>query len=202
MHVNKTNGKAYVGITGVSVKERWKYGQGYRCSPHFYNAIKKYGWDGFEHYILCDHMTMDDAIKLEADLIAAMNLTNDDYGYNISKAGKEIYKHCYDGHANDDYRKKISDATKGQNHRCYGKHLPEITRKRISESQKGKTIPDNETVVKPVVCVETGRFYISATDAAKQFGLSRSAISSCIVHPNKRAAGFHWQLYNPDGRFM
>jgi len=47
IHINKVNGKMYVGITKQTPEDRWKNGTGYDTSPKFYNAIKKYGWENF-----------------------------------------------------------------------------------------------------------------------------------------------------------
>lgn len=53
IHINKSNQKKYVGITSRKPTVRWKRnGEGYKSSPYFYNAIKKHGWDNFEHNIL------------------------------------------------------------------------------------------------------------------------------------------------------
>lgn len=52
-HKNKINGKIYIGITKQSPEKRWGInGCNYKTSPHFYSAIKKYGWGNFEHNIL------------------------------------------------------------------------------------------------------------------------------------------------------
>lgn len=53
VHINKLNNKKYFGITCKRPKERWANGRGYnqtQCA--FYNAIQKYGWDGFEHKVI------------------------------------------------------------------------------------------------------------------------------------------------------
>jgi len=51
-HVNKINGKVYIGQT-CSLETRWsRNGQNYINCPRFYSAIKKYGWDGFEHTVI------------------------------------------------------------------------------------------------------------------------------------------------------
>lgn len=54
-HINKVNGKTYVGITSSSPELRWKNGEGYKNCRKFYNAILKYGWDNFYHIILRDN---------------------------------------------------------------------------------------------------------------------------------------------------
>ena len=86
-HTNKLNGKRYVGITKKKPERRWNNGEGYKESPRFYNAIKKYGWHNFLHEILYTGLTLDEAKQKEIDLIAEWNLTNDECGYNISQGG-------------------------------------------------------------------------------------------------------------------
>ena len=55
-HVNKINGKSYIGQTCQKLAQRWKSGAGYTLErqPAFHNAIKKYGWSNFDHEILED----------------------------------------------------------------------------------------------------------------------------------------------------
>ena len=61
-HKNKINGKVYIGITMKKKKKRWgSNGCNYKSSPHFYAAIKKYGWDNFEHNILFTNLTKEQA---------------------------------------------------------------------------------------------------------------------------------------------
>lgn len=91
-HTNKTNGKVYIGITGRKPEERWDYGWGYCRQPVFWNAIEKYGWDGFTHEILFEGLTKDEAIEKEIELIAAYKSNvkryyNPSYGYNADDGG-------------------------------------------------------------------------------------------------------------------
>lgn len=65
MHRNKLNNKVYIGITGRNPEIRWANGNGYKYNPHFFYSIQKYGWDGFEHIILDDKLTRDEAKEKE-----------------------------------------------------------------------------------------------------------------------------------------
>jgi len=89
IHINKTNGKAYVGITGMPVKSRWgKEGHGYVDNEHFYRAIEKYGWNGFIHIVFRSQLSEEEAALMEQHLIASYKADNSSYGYNKSKGGE------------------------------------------------------------------------------------------------------------------
>ena len=64
MHRNKINNKVYVGQTRDELNRRFKSGYGYRTSPHFFAAIKKYGWDNFELIVLEENLTFPDSISV------------------------------------------------------------------------------------------------------------------------------------------
>lgn len=90
-HTNLLNNKVYIGITQQNVEKRWQKGYGYKEQIYFYNAIKKYGWDNFEHKILFENLTEKDAMEKEKELIKKYKSNNREYGYNLSKGG-ETYK--------------------------------------------------------------------------------------------------------------
>lgn len=88
-HVNKINGKRYIGITCKKPEERWgKNGCGYRCSSYFFHAINKYGWDNFDHLILYVDLDENKAKQKEIELIKKHNTTNSKYGYNLTYGGQ------------------------------------------------------------------------------------------------------------------
>lgn len=92
IHRNIVNNKAYIGITkyGHNPNKRWKNGKGYGSQPFFDNAIKKYGWDNFEHVVWINGLSEDDAKKIEILLIALFNTTDPKYGYNLSVGGESF----------------------------------------------------------------------------------------------------------------
>jgi len=64
-HRNKINNKAYIGQTCQRLERRWREGEGYSHCSYFYHAIQKYGWDNFEHFIIMDNLSLEEANKNE-----------------------------------------------------------------------------------------------------------------------------------------
>jgi hypothetical protein len=89
IHRNKKNGKVYIGQTkyGNSPNKRWAKGKGYQENVYFYNAIQKYGWDKFEHFVLMQDLTLEQANYYEHQFIALYNSCNPEFGYNVTTGG-------------------------------------------------------------------------------------------------------------------
>ena len=88
LHNNKINNKKYIGITKQKPENRWGLnGCNYNSSPYFYSAIQKYGWNNFEHIILYNNLTKEEACKKEIELINKYKTQNKKYGYNIMEGG-------------------------------------------------------------------------------------------------------------------
>lgn len=90
IHRNKINHKVYVGMTSRRAKQRWKRGSGYKLQPIFHQAILEYGWDNFEHIVIEDNLTKDQACTLERKLIKEFDSANSAYGYNIALGGEGV----------------------------------------------------------------------------------------------------------------
>jgi hypothetical protein len=92
MHINKINGKRYIGYSSLSPTKRWgSNGYAYRRQVLFYQAIQKYGWDNFEHIIIEKSLTVEEAKALEIKLIAEYKtciLDEDAHGYNMTRGGE------------------------------------------------------------------------------------------------------------------
>ena len=140
MHRNKINGKVYIGQTCQDVKKRWKNGKGYfkKTNTHFGNAIKKYGWDNFEHIILVDGIeSLEVANALERYWIKQFNSVCN--GYNVSSGGS--LGSPWDGKTEEEkdiYKNKISATLSGSNHPNYGKELKQETKNKISIKVTGE----------------------------------------------------------------
>lgn len=83
------NGKVYIGITNQKPERRWcKNGQGYKENEYFCRAIEKYGWNNFNHEILAENLTEEEACNMEIKLIEEFNSTDRSCGYNRHSGGK------------------------------------------------------------------------------------------------------------------
>lgn len=143
-HTNKVNGKVYIGQTCMKPKDRWYNGEGYKGCSYFYHAIQKYGWDNFEHEILFEGLTLEEANELEKRLIAEYDSTNHSKGYNLMTGGnnsehseetKEKLRILSSGRKHsEETKKKLSKLFKGRK-------VSLETRRKLSESHKGRKLP-------------------------------------------------------------
>lgn len=129
------NGKVYIGITSQKPEKRWENGHKYKDSPHFYHAIRKYGWENFKHEILIDGLPKEQACDLEIKLISEYHARDPRYGYNILIGGD-----CgaLGVHRSAETRRKISEARKGTPCPMKGKHHTAEARRKMSKAHKGK----------------------------------------------------------------
>lgn len=192
------DGKIYIGITSQKPpSKRWrKNGSGYKFCPHFYGAIKKYGWENFEHEILLDGLSVEEAQEKEKELISKFNSCNNKYGYNISVGGiggvqREI---------TEETRKKLSESAR----KSYITN-PKL-RKLRSENSKNRYIDDpnrrkqvnqnisNGKKKKVVQLTLEGNFvkiWDSLGDAQEKLGISN--ISYVCRGNRKSAGGYIWK---------
>lgn len=148
-HTNLTNDKVYIGITH-DIRKRWRgNGCAYKSNRHFWQAIEKYGWDGFKHEIVFENISHTDACKYEIELISKYNSCDRKFGYNKSPGGDSplvIHRgeahHFWGKKLSEEHRKKLSKSHKGEKSIWYGKHLPEETRKKLRDAHKGKKLSE------------------------------------------------------------
>lgn len=109
-HVNKQNGKMYIGQTcQTDLTRRWTGGNGYKECPHFYAAIQKYGWDEFDHVILQTGLTAEEANAYEQGYISFFETNTVEKGYNIQDGG------YVGGKMSDEGRASFLEKHTGQN---------------------------------------------------------------------------------------
>lgn len=196
-HTNKANGKVYIGITSQETRIRWNHGWGYQGCPHFWRAIQKYGWDGFEHEVLMEGLSHDEANRMEVALIAAYRSAEYDYGYNVSLGGNTCGKHS------EETKRKLGEVRRG-------KHHTEESRRKMSEAHKGKVF-SAELIQKfkmaqfggkhhrarPVCQMSlSGEFierYDCIADAERRTGICNQNIGKCCRGRRANAGGFQWK---------
>lgn len=150
MHTNRKNNKKYIGVTCMPLNRRWRNGDGYKGNNYFYNSIIKYGWDGFEHKVIKDSLSKEEAEELEIKLIAEYSTTLEDKGYNLRVGGQlgtptettkrktsKSLKGMFAGEKHPMY------GLKGEDNPNYGSKRSNETRRKMSISQKGKNIGKN-----------------------------------------------------------
>ena len=206
-HRNKINNKAYIGQTGeIPYTRRWQ-GHGASGTPyakcrHFQNAIIKYGWDNFEHFILKDNLTAKEANYYEYIFIHLFNTLDPNIGYNLREGGNN--------HAHSDETKKLisehhADFSR-EKHPMWGKHHSEETKKKISEARKGQFLSEetkqkisekmsgsNNPRAKKVLCIETNQIFNTAKEAGEWVKRDYSAICKVCNGKAKTCEGYHWK---------
>ena len=208
-HINKINGKMYIGITSLALEKRWRKGKAYNENTHLYKAFIKYGWDNFDHEIIASNLTQEEAFCMEKILIKNLDLTNSNKGYNMIDGGSMPPHHKGKDHPN--YGKSLSleirnKISKAKAAKSQGPHTEE-TKRKISEAHKGKPHPCSEPrkqkvsermsgsknpKAKKVVCVELGLIFDTAREASAFIGKSKSAVSTAI-YKNVKTGGYTWK---------
>ena len=199
VHENKINGKMYCGITKQPLHQRWKKGNGYKRNIKFYHAIQKYGWDNFNHIVLCK-TCKDRALLLEKTLVKYYKSRN--LSYNITDGGEDSIPSMLGKHHTEEAKKKISDAGKrpcseetkrkiglanrGSNNGMYGKTISDYARRMVIERFS-----------KPVLQLDLNNNIInrfsSASEAERYLRGKGSHIGCCCLGKRKTAYGYRWK---------
>lgn len=164
VHINKINGKKYVGQTvyGNNPKKRWCGGSGYQTQKHFYRAIQKYGWENFEHEVVASNLTKEEADGFEILLIKKMNTTDPNFGYNVALGGGgTLGRHPTE----EQIQKQIKTMRKYFNDESY--------------IQKMRDVAPKRTVCQFTITGEFISIYESAMEAQRQTGIHNGDISKC-----------------------
>ena len=224
MHRNKINNKVYIGQTTQSCQSRWKHdGSGYKSQSKFYNAIKKYGWDNFEHIILEENLTLEELNEREFYWIHFYNSIEN--GYNVREGGNnqpltnEHKEKIRDGHNKTTAKKviclntlKVYNSIHEAMKETGSEHISDCCKKKIKSSGKDKNgnaliwryldeydanenieIKKQKRKKTKVICIETEVEYESAKEAERKTGINSSSIGGVCNGIRKTAGGFHWK---------
>lgn len=182
MHRNKINNKVYIGQT-CNIKVRW-HPISYKGSSYFYNAIEKYGWDNFEHIILIDNLSLEEANQKEKYFIKIYESTNRNKGYNLKTGGNNGYQ------LSKETRQKIRLSNQLYAKNNLGKLLIRLEKM-------------HEKARKKVICLNNNKIFNSQLEAANYAGLKNSTPISRCCKGERKTAGKHpisgerliWKFY-------
>lgn len=149
-HTLKHDGRVYIGQTS-DIDRRWMNdGVCYSGCPCFFENIKKYGWDAFDHSIIFDGLYKTEADIIERVLIRKYDSTNPKKGFNMS-AGNGAVMDCdsrlkrYD----DKFNRKVVQYTLG------GVKIKEF------ESVKDASTETNNDIYAIIYCCTEGCNYFT-----------------------------------------
>lgn len=204
------SGKVYIGMS-CDPKKRWNSGKGYIDNYHFWRAIQKYGWDNIKHEILYEDLSLEDAMRIETELIKELKCTDRNFGYNLMEGSH--------GPFSEESLRKMSLSRMG-NQNSKGNHLSDESKKKISESLKeyykthphpnlGKTfiqnMGGNHVNARQVCLIDNDgnilKIYGSIADASRDTGRTRTSISDSCSGRYRSRDGYNWRYYK-DGTFV
>ena len=198
LHRNKINGKVYIGITGIEAQKRWANGRGYKTkgknqSGYFYNAIKKYGWENFDHEILYSGLTKQQAEEKEIELIRQYQSCNREYGYNIESGGRGPSR------MPDETRQKIKLAwMRNKEERCQkisigkkGVCFSDEHKRHLSEALKGRPAHNLRPVSQYDLDMNFIKRWESLEAVQRELGICKANICRAIKY-DRTAGGYKW----------
>ncbi|PGU82098.1 NUMOD3 domain-containing DNA-binding protein [Bacillus cereus] len=181
---NLVNGKVYIGLTSKTLERRLTNHEahvrnGYR--NHFYNSVRKYGWENFKCEVIDQIHSEDDAERIERlkerekywiSYYKSFIGFDDCNGYNATLGGDGSWGRIASDETREKISKKITGMFSGERNHCWGKfgeehpafgrenkwgiHTEE-TKKRIGEANIGEKNPNygkhgaNHHCSKPIV---------------------------------------------------
>ena len=216
----KTDGRVYIGVTHNSMDKRaGNNGIKYDGCVHFYNAIKKYGWENFSSEILEEGLSKEKAEEREIYWIEKYQSTNPEFGFNIAKGGNlafpfeqchKVNAYTLDGKFMQAFpsvgeaekfigKTGVSDVCRGKSNRAGGYYW----RYTSEEFPEGKDLENyffrNKKVVPINQYTLEGKFvktFHSLNEAARETGINFTSIWDTCSGRRKRAGEFTFRRYD------
>ena len=126
---NTVNGKSYIGITKLSIDERWNVHKSNSRNPKYplHHAIAKYGSEFFTVTLLEENQDRKVISELEEPTIQRLKTHITQHGYNVAKGG-------YGGDLGAESRRKRLETIKN-----YSPERKAVYQERLSKRNLGKT---------------------------------------------------------------
>jgi group I intron endonuclease len=199
MATNKRNGNCYIGATSCGLQKRRS--EHFQDAKHgrpgcwvFNAALRKYGESAFRWTVIARLATFDEMMKEEVRLIAELKPE-----YNIARGGQ-----------GSSFRKSAEQKAK-ISRTLMGHSVSEETRAKLRSHKRSMAVREKFRMIalfsgtsrfaeyrhlgpqassRPVVCLDTGIEYHSASFAARELGLCKSAvIEVCLQNPRRKTVG-------------
>ena len=184
----------------MKLSHRWNHGKGYVKNRYFYDAILKYGWENFQHIVIAEGLTKEEACELEKALIAGCKTTDPKHGYNMSMGGESG---TYGIKFGSEFGETVRNRMTGPLNHNYGKKFSEETCRKLSNVRKGKWSPRQQEALakvhmkcrKQIICLDTGVVYESLTEAARINQIPERGIGAVCRGEQLSSHGMHWAYY-------
>lgn len=172
--VHRDSGRMYVGMTISSLarraREHFKGCTARTRTGPFAVAIRQYGRDAFDAYIVADAMTKTEAEVCEDDLIIRLGTTDPNKGFNAHTASLPWT-------LSDTQKKRHSENLRG----LYA-----------ARRSRGIRSPHSILVRQISLAGELVAVHQTLTDASAASGVAAASISKCVNGHAASAGGFHW----------
>lgn len=197
---SRASGNIYIGVTSQPF-ERRQYQHFHdaflgKSRGAFHHAIRKYGKDGFSWSVLKEFEARTEALAEEKRLIKALrpayNSTKGGEGYAPRVVSKELRRFLSELHRGNTYRL-------GQTHTQKTRARLRVAGLRDKEKWAARSHLGPAAMAKPVICINTGVVFESASAAARAHHLNKAVvIEVCCRNPRRRSAGGKVFRYHGD----
>lgn len=191
--VNKRNGKIYIGESKNMKGRMNHYTSHTQESRPMIKAFKKYGFDGFDYYVV-ESFPLGTPKKILLDReefwISFYRSLNNKIGYNMCPRGTDgtgrvhskstrlkIRQFRLGRKHSPETRKRLSETHKGEKHWQYGKSGPETSfwGKKLSDSHKKALLDANVGIPKPYRNRKIHQINLKTGETVKTWGSLREA---------------------------
>ena len=170
---NKVNGKKYIGLTTRKLISRWKQHivesnkiDGWEWNTPLGRALKKYGENGFDVFVLEECVSIEELKQKEIELIEKYKTFSKFGGYNLTKGGDGRFGYKL----SEESKKKISLGNIGKIMSVESKH-------KMREAKVGKYIRGNHP--KAVKLLVQGELEFDCIrDFSEAYGIPCSTINN------------------------